>query len=497
MSATPFGSVLFFASPAASGFVPQLAEWLKARRGARVVLVANTEQDRDFYQRRHPGLFAEIATIHSLYTSLLEPLDDETRWIDEAAALERRFGFRFTHLLMDDRHLGLGFSAGGTRYPETRWARLGTRAKAIRAFVLQLRFLEKLIVAHKTTLIVNPTKTAAVIARALAIPMRVFTNCTYRSYYTWAVNEFLEIEMLPAAFARASAAELTILDRQHDYYVRERTEMLNRFRFGTMVRLAAVDTLRYFYWVLRRYEKRLGRLPLEQIGIHYRVWSEFRALRRHRLWRASELENRRFVYFPLSVEPEITLTRESPEFCHQAYAVHAIAKELPPDTLLAVKEHVFTIGMRPKSFYRDLARIPNLVFVDPLEWGLDVIRRAAVVATVNGTSGFEAAVLGKPVLAFGVHSKYNILPHVRVVEGWRDMPAAIADVLAAADLPPEARSRDGRRFLNALVGVSVDCAGASFRAVLPETMLDQIAALLERSLLGEDRPAEAAAVASA
>ena len=476
------GLVLIFAIPAMRGFVPQFAAWLKRERGAGAVLVVNTEQDRAYYAERHPGVFHAIETSQFRYTGLLEPLDNEQPWIEAAASYERRYGFRFMHLLMDDRHLGLGFSAAGTSYPTSRWAEAATLGKALRSFVQQLRFCEELIERHRPTLMINPTKPFCVIARKKEIPTRFLANVSFKSLFTWTVNEYMESNLLPRAFAAVSADGAPALEHHHDHYLRERERMLSRFRFAAMVKRGALDTARYWYWVLRRYDKRLGRRPLEQIRIHHRIWSDYRALRRERLARASDLAGKKIVYFPLAVEPEITLTRESPEFCHQHFAVHAIAKDLPPDTILAVKEHLFSIGMRPRGFYRDLAKIPNVVLVDPLEWGFEMIRRAAVVATINGTSGFEAAVLGKPVLAFGIHNKYNILPHVRIVQGWRDLPAVIAETLALAETPDEGRVRDGRRFLNALIAISVDCSGADFRQTLSEPLFEEIAGVLDHTL---------------
>lgn len=483
-------TVLVFAIPAMRGFVPQLAAWLKRERGAGAVLIVNTEQDRAYYVERHPGVFRAIETSQFRYAALLEPLDDEQPWIEAAASYERRYSFRFMHLLMDDRHLGLGFSAGGTSYPSSRWSEAASFGKALRSFVQQLCFCEELIERHRPALMINPTKPFCVIARKNGIPTRFLANVSFKSYFTWTVNEYMESNLLPQAFAAASADGAPALEHHHDHYLRERDRMLIRFRLPAMVKRAALDTARYWYWVLRRYEKRLGRRPLEQIRIHHRIWSDYRALRRERLARAGDLAGKKIVYFPLAVEPEITLTRESPEFCHQHFAIHAIAKDLPPDTILVVKEHLFSIGMRPRGFYRDLAKIPNVVLVDPLEWGFEIIRRAAVVATINGTSGFEAAVLGKPVLAFGVHNKYNIVPHVRVVEGWRDLPAAIAETLALATTPDEARLREGRRFVNALVAISADCSGADFRQPLAEPVLEGIVAVLDRTLAHE--PARAA-----
>lgn len=478
-----YRTVLVYAGSGTAAFAPELAARLKREHGARIVLVVNTEQDRVFFARKHPGLADAIETSNFQYRSLLDPIDDGATWIAEAADFERRYGFRFLHLLVDDRHMGLGFSAGGTRYPTTGWAKAATFEKSVRALVLQLRFVEGLLSRHAVTLAINPTKIFCVIARARGIPVRYFANTAFRSYFTWTSNEFMESPLLRGAFARTNADPGPELVHHHDNYLQARTAALRRMRLPSMLRSAAVDVIRYVYWSIRRYEKRLGYRLWEELSGYRRIWADYRALRRQRLWRAAELDGRRIVYYPLAVEPEITMTRESPEFCHQAFAIHALAKDLPPDAVLAVKEHLFSIGTRPQAFYRDLAKIPNLRLIDPLEWGLDVIRRSAAVATINGTSGFEAAVLGKPVVVFGVHCKYDVIPHVRIVRGWHDVAAAIDDALRLAASQHDTRLRDGQRFLNALVQISVDCTGISLRRPIPDALMTEIVALLHRSVV--------------
>jgi hypothetical protein len=482
MSDDPYRSILLIAHSEINGVLPAIAARLKSERGSRVILAVNTEQDKAAYEKAHPGLFDAVETMVFRYRSLLDPIGDEGRWFAEARALERRLRFPFVHLLMDDRHFGLGFSAGGTNYAETGWSVAATHAKGVRSYVLFVNFFERILREYDISLVLNPTKACTVVARALGIPTRIFTAACFKNYWTWTINEFMESNLIPAAFADPQTVASEALTGHYEIYMQVRREMFGRFRTPVMIRNALYELLRYPYYHLRRYEKRFGLRPLANARAHWRIWEDYRALRRQPLRALSELEKRPFIYFPLSVEPEVTLTRESPEFNHQAYAIHSIAAGLPADMVVAVKEHISGIGTRPRDFYRNLAKIPNVVLLDPSEWGMDVIRKARVVATINGTSGFEAAVLGVPVLTFSVHNRCNIVPHVRVVRGWPDMSSALDDVLGWADQDPAPRKLAGGRYLGALVSASVDCGSADFRRAPPPDLLASIVGLLDRTL---------------
>lgn len=491
-----YRSVLIMGNWDVGSTLMQVAQRLKQRHNSRITLIANTIDDKADRLRRYPGLFDVVEESQFRYRSVFEPLEASQvpEWLSAARGLEERLDFRFAHLLMDDRHFGIGFSAAGTGYPETPWSMAADYPKALRSYVLFLRFLDELISREGITLVINPHKACAIVARARGIPIRNFTAACFKNYWTWYANEFMESNLLPEAYGKASEQAGEQLTGHYDIYLRVREEMFRRFSTSSMLYHIAYEFARFGYCHVRRLQKRFGLQPFSASRAHCRIWGDYRRLLRQRLWTLEDLRGRDFVYFPLSVEPEVTLTRESPEFNHQPFALHAIASNLPADTVLAVKEHISSIGTRPRDFYRAIAKIPNVVLLDPREWGLDVIRKARAVATINGTSGFEAAVLGVPVLTFSSHNKYNLMPHVRLAKGWHDMEAALSDVLKWAGDEQATRKREGDRYLNALVATSVDCGAADFRSTLDPDLLDKIVALLDRSLLAENISGPAAAL---
>ena len=76
---------------------------------------------------------------------------------------------------------------------------------------------------------------------------------------------------------------------------------------------------------------------------------------------------------------------------------------------------------------------------------------------ITGSVGFEAAVIGKPVITFGQHCGYSFLPHVRTVTSESQLSGYLKDALLG-DFDAERARIDGARFLKAIVQVSSNLA---------------------------------------
>ena len=61
-----------------------------------------------------------------------------------------------------------------------------------------------------------------------------------------------------------------------------------------------------------------------------------------------------------------------------------------------MKEHLGALGDRSAGWYRRLAALPNVRLIDPHLDIYGLIRDAAIVVTISGTVGYEAALMGVP-----------------------------------------------------------------------------------------------------
>ena len=127
-------------------------------------------------------------------------------------------------------------------------------------------------------------------------------------------------------------------------------------------------------------------------------FAEYYNLFSMKLIKYDNLKNiKKYAYFPLGVQPEISTNLWAPIFSNLLELIRQIAISLPSGMTLVVKEHPFMIGKRTKKYYEKLKSLPNVKLIDPSTNTNDIInnKKCDLVTVVSGTSGFEAALLGK------------------------------------------------------------------------------------------------------
>lgn len=116
-----------------------------------------------------------------------------------------------------------------------------------------------------------------------------------------------------------------------------------------------------------------------------------------------EIPTENFLLFLFHMQPEYTVDGIATNFYNQSEFVTSIARRLPSGLTLVVKEHPFTIGklVRPESYYRDMVRHPNVIFLDHNIDSHILLRKSIGVITLTGTIALEGVFLSKPVIAVG------------------------------------------------------------------------------------------------
>ena len=237
-------------------------------------------------------------------------------------------------------------------------------------------------------------------------------------------------------------------------------------------------TARRFYWKIRGYEKAKGYLLRDELTYTFRKWWRLKKFKKDFDVSISTVSQYDYIFFPLHLEPERATTSFSPEFFDQMFAILNISKELPAGKFSVIKEHLFSIPVRPKHFYRQLRERHNVLIANPFEKSFGYIKNAKGVVALTGTAGFEAAMMGVPVISFGQHNLYNILPHVHVVKSWMDICKIIEHIFQFdGENEKKGRIREGQRFINAFIKISANLGGDSGRR------RENIYQELEKSLL--------------
>lgn len=109
----------------------------------------------------------------------------------------------------------------------------------------------------------------------------------------------------------------------------------------------------------------------------------------------------KFVYYPLQTTPESSINTPAPYFVDQSRAIDAIRFAMPSDWTLIVKEHLASLDIRPRAFYKALRRKAGVQIAYAHMPSIELIKRAQVTISVTGTATLEAFLLGRPSLVLG------------------------------------------------------------------------------------------------
>lgn len=139
-----------------------------------------------------------------------------------------------------------------------------------------------------------------------------------------------------------------------------------------------------------------------------------------------------FAFYPLHYEPELSLLVLAPAFTDQIALIRQIAKSLPAQMKLCVKEHPVMAQFRPRAFYEQLKKIPNVKLISPTLSGSQITPHAKLVLTITGTVGWEACLFGIPVVSFG-HQNFNALANVTACRNFEELPLVIRRRLDVKD----------------------------------------------------------------
>ncbi|MBI5728781.1 MAG: hypothetical protein HY983_00855 [Candidatus Magasanikbacteria bacterium] len=135
-----------------------------------------------------------------------------------------------------------------------------------------------------------------------------------------------------------------------------------------------------------------------------------------------------YAFFALHLEPEVALLLQAPFVTDQLYAVRQMARSLPVGYVLYVKDHPQMVPFRPRTFYKELKKIPNVRLISPTIVSFDIIKHAKLVTTITGSVIWEGLLLGKPAIVFG-HQFYNALSMVKYVAEMEKLPYLVKEQL--------------------------------------------------------------------
>ncbi len=450
-----FSSIMLGAHSQYRFFQLELCKLIKQRYTGEIHLYCGTREEKTFWDKQNvDGLFDSVLIQDRGFGQGELASEDFARTVERAQALEIQLGITLNQLAIADRHLGRGYALTGFYHPRSRESQSTDYQTMVRVLLRRAHYWQEQVAERQPTLLIDCGKLGALVARNVGVPYRTIAGSRYKNLHQWASNEFFENPQVQAAYvgsARNAAAEI---EAPYYSHMTLRSDFNRRVGFGQSLKQTAHLIAKRAYWRLRGYEKGKNYFARDELRYIWRKRADTLWLSRHTR-PLSSLEGTPFVYYPLHTEPEISLQVLSPEYFFQHTTIAALSRDLPAGTLLAVKETFDAVGRRPRDFYQQILDLKNVVLLDMMELGLDVVRHANATATITGTGGFEAAVMGKPVLAFGRHNQYSFVPHVRTITDVGDLTDDLNWALSP-DFDHTRAASDGSRFLGAIEDISFD-----------------------------------------
>ena len=236
-------------------------------------------------------------------------------------------------------------------------------------------------------------------------------NSAHDEYKQLAVDFIKKFRENPAPYAPDESPKLKAINRMRQF------KFFLPYNLTISIRWAAIMTCRYFFSGNKN--------DYSTIKLHHyfldKVKRKFRVLRGFERFYDDIDPKEKFAFFPLHFEPETTLLLLAPFYTDQIWLIKQMARSLPAGRKLYIKEHPSMFGYRPSNFYKTIKKIPNVKLIKPEIEGFELLKTAELVFVIAGTAGWEASLLGKPVITFG-NVFYNILPGVKKCATIEDMP---------------------------------------------------------------------------
>ncbi|WP_016939517.1 MULTISPECIES: hypothetical protein [Nitrosopumilus] len=165
-----------------------------------------------------------------------------------------------------------------------------------------------------------------------------------------------------------------------------------------------------------------------EINIIYNSYLVKNFFKKNSLTKISFKEN--FIYFPIHFEPERSITDPALYYTNQIELITHIAKSLPVDYCLCVKEHPAQslTGWKNLDFYKQIHKLPNVKLLHPAFSQEDILQKCSLVITIVGSTGMEALLYQKPVITFG-DTIYSEISSVNKVTDITTLPELIQNSL--------------------------------------------------------------------
>jgi hypothetical protein len=416
------------------GFWLSVAKVLSSKYSI-IIVTKEKESEKRFFEITSEDFF-KVESTTEFFNEVGQSKLDQLDVITEARDKEIKYGETFSMIISHDRGMGKGYIVNALKHPDiirSWWS----HTKKVKEVLKDFLFWEYIFDCHSPHIILGSNlKVVSLVARKNNIPCLGIDTIRYGSRVFWIDNEYYQnsflIENIKLEISKiAHGLKLPKTEYLIDQHIKHlqskiKYDYITAFKKvkGKLLREAEI----HIKAVLRGNLKAIT----EKTGYKFGGWvkTTLRIPGDHEFFKKygkkpEDLNNFSVVYFPLHMEPEISLLNLSPEFNNSMELLIWVSKSLPVDTFLVVKEHPDGFGLRGREWYNNLRRISNVVLAKPEVNSWDWIKASKIIVTITGTTAFEAVHMNRPVISYGRHQLVNCLPTVRYAYNYETTKSAI------------------------------------------------------------------------
>ncbi len=271
-------------------------------------------------------------------------------------------------------------------------------------------------------------------SRGIKVLMLSTSRFGYRCMISSEYDKFDENLKIPAEnIPHKNLNELYDYLKQHDKFAHTMSIPTGAGGYSFLYKIKTL-----FHWMRKTFDQKY-RDTYDHYGVtRYKVIKNQLSLILKKYFRESflfkysifSIPNEQFVFFPLQVEPERNVLFGAPFYSNQLDIIEKIAKSLPVDYKLYVKEHpaMEKKKWRKISNYKKILDLPNVKLIHPSVNSSEIMRKTSLILTLNGTSGFEASFYGKPSIVFS-DVIFSNLTWVHRIKNLEDLPISILNTI--------------------------------------------------------------------
>ncbi len=190
-------------------------------------------------------------------------------------------------------------------------------------------------------------------------------------------------------------------------------------------------------------------------GYYYNVYKVYQTIKAFKESFYEQCDFReKYLYYPLHLVPEYTIQVQANIWINQLFIIEILAKSIPFDWKIYVKEHPGQIQhrVRPSAFYKEIKSYANVKLVPFYEDNQKIIANSQFVVTVTGTVGWEAILFhNKPVINLA-ESLYEITGLSKRCESIADLSKEIQhECHRIGKISPQERKKRLIYLINAVI----------------------------------------------